>query len=166
MNRAAPWAVAACLVVVGCSPASQPPVVAVERDHAHDHDHDHDHDHEHDGDEHGHPETLAAAVAELETLCNRTRDALAAGDLEKADGPVHMVGHLLEDMTTLAAAARPGDAEAGAAASKAIEDIFECFDAIDTAIHAADGRAAAGVDYAAHAPRIEAAIAKLREIGR
>ena len=174
----AAWPALACLAVFGCSPAAPPataPASHAGHEHGDDHDHDddhehgdaHDHDHDHDDADydHRHPETLAAAVAELERLCAETRSALAAGDREKADRPVHMVGHLLEDMARLVAKSGPSDPDLQAAAGKAIEEIFDCFDRIDTAIHA-DEAAARTLDYADHAPRIEAATAKLKEIAR
>ena len=178
------WPALACFAVFGCSPAAPPataPGAHARHDHGHaddhdakDHDakdadsHDHGHDHDHDDadDDHRHPETMAAAIAELEELCSATRAALAAGDTKRADGPVHMVGHLLEDMARLVAKAKPADPDLQAAAGKAIEEIFDCFDRIDTAIHDTDEDAARKVDYADHAPRIEAATAKLKEIAK
>ena len=153
----------ACLWQAGCTqpaptpPASQPPVPAA---HAHDHEHDAkpaaaDH-HDHDAD-HKHPETLAAAVAELATLCGSAKEALVAGDKEKADGPVHAAGHLLEDMAGLITSAKL-PAEAEALATKAVEEIFSGFDKLDSAIHAAGTEA---VEHAPHMEQIEAGLKSL-----
>jgi hypothetical protein len=71
------------------------------------------------------------------------------------------VGHLLEDLGELVAKETPA---AEAEARKAIDAVFECFDKIDSAIHAADEEARKKLDYAEHAPAIEAAIAKLKEL--
>jgi hypothetical protein len=153
----------ACLWLAGCTqpaptpPASQPPVPAA---HAHDHEHDakpaaadhHDHD-----EDHKHPETLAAAVAELATLCGSAKEALVAGDREKADGPVHAAGHLLEDMAGLITSAKL-PAEAEALATKAVEEIFSGFDKLDSAIHAAGTEA---VEHAPHMEQIEAGLKSL-----
>ena len=153
----------ACLWLGGCTQpaptptASQPPVPAAV---AHDHDHDakpaaadhHDH-----AEDHKHPETLAAAVAELATLCGSAKEALVAGDKEKADGPVHAAGHLLEDMAGLITSAKL-PAEAEALATKAVEEIFSGFDKLDSAIHAAGTEA---VEHAPHMELIEAGLKSL-----
>jgi len=152
-----------CVCLGGCTPpaptppASQPPVPS-----AHDHDHDHGaksagaDQHAHD-EEHKHPETLAAAVAELSKLCASVKEALVAGDREKADGPVHEAGHLLEDMGELVKAAKL-PAEAEALATKAVEEVFAGFDKLDAAIHAAGTEA---IDHAPHLSSIEAALQSL-----
>ena len=143
----------ACLLGCAPAPAPKPPAAAVAAKHDHDHNHDHD--------DHEHPETVAAAIAELERLCADTKAHLAAGDHNKADGPVHMVGHLIEDLGGLVAKVKP---EAEAEARKALDEIFDCFDTMDTAIHAAEEDVRKKLDYAEHAPRIEAAIARLKEL--
>ena len=51
-----------------------------------------------------------------------------------------------------------------AGAKKALDDIFDCFDKMDTALHSADEEVAKKLDYAEHAPAIEAAIQKLKEL--
>lgn len=142
------------VLVIGCDSAS-PPAAAPARPAAAAHDHDHDH-----GD-HDEPETVAEGVAQLEKLCADVKAHLAAGDHEKADGPVHMVGHLLEDLGKLVAKEKPA---AEAEAKQALEAIFESFDKLDTVIHGADEEARKKLDYAEHAPAIEAALAKLKEL--
>ena len=72
-----------------------------------------------------------------------------------------MVGHLLEELGAIVAKEKPA---AEAEARKALDAVFECFDKIDSAIHAADEEARKALDYAEHAPAIEAAIAKLKEL--
>jgi hypothetical protein len=145
-------------LMIGCAPATPPaappppprPAAA-----AHDHEHDHDH-----GD-HDEPETVAEGLAQLEKLCADVKAHLAAGDHEKADGPVHMVGHLLEELGELVAKEKPA---ADAEAKQALEAIFESFDKLDTVIHGADEEARKKLDYAEHAPAIEAALAKLKDL--
>jgi hypothetical protein len=150
-------AVAYLAFVSGCAP-SAPPASPANATAANDHD---DHEHDHDHGDHEEPETVAAGLAQLEKICADARVHLAAGDYDKADGPVHMVGHLLEDLGELVAKEKPG---AEAEARKALDAMFECFDKIDSAIHAADEEARKKLDYAEHAPAIEAAIAKLKEL--
>ena len=104
---------------------------------------------------------MAEGIAQLEKLCADAKAHLTAGDFDKADGPVHMVGHVLEDLGDLVVKEKPA---AEAEARKALDAIFECFDKVDTAIHAADDEARKQLDYAEHSPAIEAAIAKLKEL--
>lgn len=141
-------------LMIGCAPAT-PPAAPPPAAAAHDHDHDHDH-----GD-HDEPATVAEGLAQLEKLCADVKAHLAAGDHQKADGPVHMVGHLLEDLGELVAKEQPA---AEAEAKQALEAIFESFDKLDTVIHGADEEARKKLDYAEHAPAIEAALAKLKEL--
>jgi hypothetical protein len=175
----------ALLVVAGCSPAPAP-TVAAKPAAAHDHDHGHDHDHDHaakgqgkgqgknddkddDKDDHGdhddhdhaHPETLAAALTELESMWGHVHAALKSGERDEADDKVHSVGHLLEDLHGLLAKEKPL-AEAEAAGKKAIDEVFACFDTIDTALHGAE-EDFKKIDIEEIKPRIEAAIAKLKE---
>lgn len=149
--------VIACLAfVTGCAPSTPTAPAAAKPAAGHD-DHHHDHDH---GD-HEEPETVAEGLAQLEKLCADVKAHLATGDHEKADGPVHMVGHLLEDLGELVAKEKPA---VEAEAKKALEAIFESFDKLDTVIHGADEEARKKLDYAEHAPAIEAALAKLKEL--
>ena len=143
-------------LLIGCAPAA-PPATPSSRPAAAAHDHDHDHDHA----DHDEPETVAAGLAQLKKLCAEVKAHLAAGDHEKADGPVHMVGHLLEELGELVAKEKPA---AEAEAKQALEAIFESFDKLDTVIHGADEEARKKLDYAEHAPAIEAALAKLEEL--
>jgi hypothetical protein len=158
--------------VIGCAPSapSASPVKTAAGKAHDDHDDHDDHGHEHDDHDHGHdhgdheePETVAQGIAQLEKLCADAKAHLAAGDFGKADGPVHMVGHLLEDLGELGVKEKPA---AEAEARKALDAIFECFDKVDTAIHSADDEARKKLDYAEHAPAIEAAIAKLKELAK
>lgn len=117
--------------LVGCAPSGPPPGGAGVRTVASGQDHGPEHGHT---DDHDHPKTLAAAVAELESLWAGVREALAKGDRDAADDKVHMVGHLLEDAAALAAKEGAGTAEA---ARKAVDEVFACFDTLDTALHGA-----------------------------
>jgi len=168
--------------VLGCSPAAAPvaPVkpVAAHADHGeqakhdqhdkhdgHDHEKDDGHAHgkeaDHDGDHgHTHPETLAAAVLELETMWGHVKGALKAGDRDKADEKVHAVGHLLEDFEGLLAKEK---AEAQEAGKNATQDVFDCFDKLDEAFHG-DEDALKKLDLDALGERLEAAIKSLKDL--
>lgn len=132
-----------------------------EHDEHDDEDDDDDHDHGHEHADHDEPETVAGGIAQLEKLCAEAKAHLTSGDHDKADGPVHAVGHLLEDLGELIGKEKPA---AEAEARTALDAIFECFDKVDSAIHAADEEARKKLDYAEHAPAIEAAIAKLKHL--
>jgi hypothetical protein len=144
-------------------------------DHDHDHDHGKDGDHEHGKDhgthddhddhadhDHVHPETLAAGVAELETMWGHVKGALKAGDREKADAKVHAVGHLLEDFESLLAKEKTEAQEAG---RKATEEVFDCFGKLDEAFHG-DEDDLKKLDVDALGERLEAAITTLKGLVR
>jgi len=170
---------AACLSIAGCEPATAPPPRAqpaakVAHDHAgHDHAAHDDGGKDHAGHEHAepagqgghkHPETLAAGLAELESTWAEVKTALAAGEHEKADDRVHMVGHLIEDLEGLLAKAKPA-ADAEAAGKKALEEIFSCFDTLDAAVHEGP-EAIKKVDVESLGGRIGEAVKSLKEIAR
>ena len=150
----------ACLAI-GCSPAAAPPA-SVDASHEHDHDHDHD-GHDHGEEDYDSPNTIAAGIAALEKICGEVKAELAEGDLDDADGKVHMVGHLLDDLRLLVIDSKPA-AEVETAAKKALDEIFDCFDKMDTALHAADEAERKSLDYADHASTIEAAIKSLKNL--
>ena len=144
-----------CFLAVGCTPepVARQMAPAVHEDHAHDSDHKH-------------PETLAEGVTELESLCKAVQEAFAAGDQKKADPSVHEIGHLIEDLEGLFTAAKLAPAEM-ASAQKAREELFECFDQIDTRIHQPeDEKDPKGETYDAMAERIAAAIKVLQGVSQ
>ena len=142
----------------GCAPAAKPkeqPKAAAGGDHDHDHDH---------GD-HDHPETMAAGVAELEATAKDIATKLAAGSQEAADDALHAAGHLLEDLQGLLAKEKDLSAEAKDAGKKSLDELFECFDKLDTAMHAGADEAKTTVAdvHASVKERIEAAVKSLKE---
>jgi hypothetical protein len=147
-----------CLVAMGCSGGQAPaPVAAAKKPQGH-------HDHGHDHGDHAHPETLAAGVAELEKLLGTVGEKLASGATEAADDAVHMVGHLIEDLEGLLGAEKLG-AEAQAAGKKALDELFECFDALDTALHAKEGEGESPAKvHESLADRMKAALEALKGI--
>lgn len=156
-------------MLAGCAepppPAAPRPAAAAR---AHDHDHD-DHDHGHgkaaakatDHGDHEHPRTIAAGVAEVQSLWGKVRTAIGKGDRDTADEHVHEVGHLLEDFEALLAAVPEESKEVG---KKALEEIFACFDSLDAAFHGAEDDWKK-IDLDALSPRLEAAFKTLSGLG-
>ena len=149
-------AILAC-TAAGCAPATKPK----EQPKAASGDHDHGHDHG----EHAHPETLAEGVAELEATAKDIAAKLAGGAQEAADDAVHAAGHLLEDLQGLLEKQQDLSAEARAAGKKALDELFECFDKLDTAMHAGADEAKETVAdvHASVKERIEAAVTSLKD---
>ena len=157
---AAAVVLSSCLAPVGCSSSSPPAKPAAEKAAAGGHDHDHGHDHEEH--EHDHPESFAAGVAQLQAAVAAVKDHLAVDATDVADDAVHALGHLIEDVQGLLSKEKLG-AEAKAAASKALDELFDCFDKLDTAIHAPEGKSQPPAEvHASLAERIEAAIKSLQ----
>jgi len=147
--------VTAALALAGCEPAA-PPAAATAQKAAHNHDHDHaDHDH---------PKTLAEGVAQLAEAAVAVEKHLASGATDAADEVVHGVGHIIEDIQGLL----PKEnltAEAKAAAAKALDEVFECFDKLDTALHAPAGKGEPPAEvHAGLKKRIDAAIKALKDV--
>lgn len=149
----------AVALVWGCAPAPSAPPAAAPAPAAAHQDHD-DHDHGH-GD-HAHPETLADGVAALEQAAAGVKDHLAAGSREAADDAVHSLGHMLEDVQGLVRKSALAE-EAKSSATRALDDLFECFDTLDTALHAEPGAGRSPAEvHQSIAERIAAALAALR----
>jgi hypothetical protein len=145
-----------CLAMMGCSAANPPAAPAAQSKHD-----DHGHDHGHD-----HPETLAEGVAGLRKLFAGLKVTLAAEkvDADDADEVVHGIGHLLEDLRGIAAKATLGD-EAKAAATKALDELEDCFGKVDEAFLDGDDQAQPPAQVLASvAERIEAAIKSLEKV--
>jgi hypothetical protein len=164
------WPVGLLAIVLfgfsGCNPPGPPPIHPVE-DKAAEHDddhgamHDHDHEHEHHGHEHAHGEhgegeTFADEFQELDGLTVNVKEAFAAGETEKADGAVHEIGHVLEELSELASKDNV-PAEKQTELKQAIEELFDCFGAIDNKLHGKDG-----ASYDDVSQRIDAAMKTLR----
>ena len=176
------------LLLVGCSGSAPPATVAKkgadvgpalpaakgahdDHDHAgHDHDgHDHgSHDGEKaeampagEGDDHGHhhPETLAELVGELDKLVAVVKEGMEANVREKADAPVHELGHFLGDVEGLAKEAKlPAEVETAVIAAS--EALFTAFDKIDVAIHGTEDLTKV---WSEEAPGIEAGMKTLKD---
>lgn len=145
-----------CLTAAGCS-SSSPPAATTPAAHGHA-----DHGHDHGGHEHDHPESFAAGVAQLQATVAAVKDHLAVGASDAADEAVHALGHLIDDVRALAAHEQLGS-EATATATQALDDLFDCFDKLDTAIHAPAGQSPTPADvHASLAERIDGAIKALQ----
>ena len=150
------------LAASGCSPTAPTavktaPAPATAHEESHDHDHDHDHGHA----EHDHPETLAEGIAQLAEAAAAVEKHLAAGATDAADDVVHGVGHIIEDIQALMPKENLS-AEAKAAAAKALDEVFECFDKLDTALHAPAGKGEPPAEvHAGVKDRIKAALKTL-----
>ncbi|MBX3411329.1 MAG: hypothetical protein KF708_01335 [Pirellulales bacterium] len=129
--------------VAGCAPKAQPGATAD----AHG---DHDHDHE----EH-HFETYDEAVKGLGEMRDKIRDAFAKEDADTAHGPLHEVGHLLEELPELAKKAGHPD-EVLASVKEHSEKLFDLFDKVDRKLHGEEG-----VAYDEVSADVDAALAKL-----
>jgi len=87
---------------------------------------------------HAHAETYAEAVAELEEMNKTISAAFAANDIDSADEPIHEVGHVLDEVVTLAKKETMPE-EAVAAISAAVEKLFDAFGRVDEKIHGGEG---------------------------
>jgi hypothetical protein len=94
-------------------------------------------------------------MAELRPMYETIRDALQAGDKDKADEPLHQVGDLLESLPELANKAGFGDQEL-ATTKSASAAMFEAYGRIDGAMHAGEEP-----DYEAVAETLDKAMAEL-----
>jgi uncharacterized protein YoxC len=137
---------AVAVFAVGCGPSAtmqEGGTAAEDHDHEHhDHEHDdHDHaDHDHEGhdhaagdnahgdDDHQHPETMAEAVEMLKGLVASVKSTLGGDDASEADGHVHAVGHLLNDMEAKAE-------ELEEDVRDAVADLIKAFGELDEKIH-------------------------------
>lgn len=130
------------IVSVGCEPAPKPApkVESSASDHGHEH-----------------PETLAAAVAELEGICATIKAAYAKDDSEAAHGPLHDVGHLLEQVPALIEKSSL-DVAGKEEAKKATESLFQAFGDVDKGMHGEDGK-----KYSEVSDTVDAALKTLAE---
>lgn len=145
------------LMLLGCTDsASNSPTSDAGHGDEHGHEHEHGHEGEHgDHSEHAHPETLEDGLKELSELRDTVRDAFAADDVDTAHGPLHDVGHLLEDITGLVERQELTD-EQRETAKKSIDSLFDLFGAVDRTLHGQDGST-----YSEVSEKIDAAITAL-----
>ena len=170
------------------APAARPVATRTAPDHDHDHDHaGHDHDHDHappkgdrpkgdaasaparhehadQDDDHDHPKSLAEGVKAVVKLAGTVAQHVEAGVRDPLDEAVHDMGHLLEDVTGLVRSSPLAQA-ARDTAQAGLDELFECYDAVDTALHATDAKAETPAQaHARVAARITAALEQLGRI--
>ena len=157
-----------CWVATGCRPAEKPASpegrAAGGKPDAHAEHADEDHA-DHDAHEdHDHPKTLAAGIKELEELSVTIAAKLATDAKEEADEAVHAAGHLIEDLRGLLDK-ETLTTEAKEAGTKALDEIYECFDKLDVAFHeeAKEGAESLAEVHTAIASRFAEAIKSLKE---
>lgn len=140
-----------CGLCMGCGDTGQMTTSQGNRSSGHEDDHDHEEGHDH-------PKTLEDGIKELVTLRDTVRDAFAKNDTETAHGPLHDVGHLLEDITGLIEKGGLSD-EAVASAKQNIETLFNSFGAVDKTMHGQEGST-----YSEVSAKIDAAIQALQTL--
>ena len=107
---------------------------------------------------------LAAGIEELEELSATIATKLASDAKEEADEAVHAAGHLIEDLRGLLDK-ETLTTEAKEAGTKALDEIYECFDKLDVAFHeeAKEGAESLAEVHTAIASRFADAIKALKE---
>ena len=121
------------------------------------------HDHEPHGDDHVQSqfESLADVSAKVKQFRSSIQEAFAASDMDKADGPVHEVGHLLAEIPKLAENWSLSATEQRQV-NQAVDSLMDCFGALDERIHSGGSGGKSFDDVAA---QIDAAITELESIG-
>ena len=110
------------------------------------------------GDEHAHSESFAETLTEIDDLRAEVKKSFAADELDKADGPVHGIGHLLQELPQLAAKESPSESDRQQV-KQAVDMLMESFAAVDERVHGGDG---VGKSYDEVAIQIDEAIARLK----
>lgn len=146
----------ACVSVAGCGGAQTTASNPTSQQH------DHEHASHGDEHEHAHPESFTETLTKVDELRAKIKTAFAAGKLEEADGPVHEIGHLLEEIPELAAKQSLPDADQQQV-KQAVDALMESFAALDERLHGGDS---AGKSYDEVAAQIDSALAELKTIGK
>ena len=113
-----------------------------------------DHGHGHGEGGHEHAESYGEAVEELAELRDTVRDAFAEEDMDTAHGPLHDVGHILEEVSELAG--KELTEEQQAAVKSSVDKLFDLFGSVDKMMHGQEGS-----EYSEVSDDIDAAIATL-----
>lgn len=157
------------LVSPGCGPAAPPAGKAPAAKHdGHDHDHDHDHDHGKDGKSEGkeaakdkpnvQAKNYADAISQLGAMHVKIRDAFGKKDVDTAHGPLHDIGHLLEQIPVLAGQETKDEARL-AELKKVVDELFDHYGKVDEKLHGEEG-----ATYEEVADKIDAAMEKLKKL--
>ena len=103
---------------------------------------------------HKHATTLAGALKEIEEFRGTIKEAFAKKSPDDAHDALHEIGHVLGSVTELAA---PATDEAKKSLKTAVDELFDCFSAMDDTLH----KKSTGKTYEEVADRIEAAMSTL-----
>jgi hypothetical protein len=103
---------------------------------------------------HQHATTLAGALKEIEEFRGTIKEAFAKKSPDDAHDALHEIGHVLESVTELAA---PANDEAKKSVKTAVDELFDCFGAMDDTLHNKN----TGKTYEEVADRIDAAMSTL-----
>ena len=95
-------------------------------------------------------------IEKLTSMRDTMRDAFAAKDIDKAHGPLHEVGHLLEALPGLFEK-EVADEASRAAVRKEVDELFDQFGKVDAKLHGEKG-----ADYADVSRQIDEALERLR----
>lgn len=104
------------------------------------------------------PESYREGVTTLLALRDTVRDAFAAKDIDKAHGPLHDVGHLLEALPELFAKISTVESDRETV-KKAIDQLFDQFGKVDAKLHGE-----AGASYEEVSKEIDASLEKLQQL--
>jgi hypothetical protein len=147
---------AGCLTLAGCGQAGSGGTASGNARHDHEHgelDHGHEHtidlerafaeastlDSGNQGDNGADAETFAEAIKKIGTLRTQVKESLAAGDMAGADGPVHEIGHLLEQTVELARKEISSNADLQEV-QKAVDQLLDAFGELDATLHGRPGK--------------------------
>lgn len=105
---------------------------------------------------HSHADNYVDAIAELEEMRGVIAKAFADGDLDAAHDPLHEVGHVLDELVSLAK--KDGVSEEGISAiESAVNTLMDNFGAVDEKFHGEEGK-----DYSEVKDAIDAAMEQLK----
>jgi len=145
------------MLLLGCSESGRDGSASMSDEHGHD---EHNHEGGNGHADHDHPETLEQGLLELTNLRDTVREAFAADDVDTAHGPLHEVGHLLEDITALFDRQNLTSERRGIAKQN-LDTLFDMFGKVDSTWHGQDGAA-----YKEVSDEIDAAITALLNIAK
>ena len=141
-----------CLIGCGSSEVTRPSSTVEE--------HGDDHDFSDDRHEHTTAKSLGDMVAKVEKLSRTIQEAFQAGDSEKGHGPLHEIGHLLEEIPP-AAANELLTLPQQQRLREAVDSLMNSFGALDEQLH---GGSNDGKSFNDVATDIQEALAKLKSV--
>ena len=140
--------------MIGCEAKDQAKSTAASKGEAMSKGGDHDHDH----DDHKPAASLKEALETIEKYRAEIKEAFSKKQPEDAHEALHEVGHSLESITNLAGATTEEEKQS---VKKAVDELFECFGAMDETLHGETGKS-----YHEVADRIDTALAVLKGMAK